>query len=271
MNRSWYVRGIGTVALVALILTGCKTSTGEALGTGGGAVLGGLLGSQIGSGSGRLVATAAGAVIGSQLGRVIGGELEKALTEDDQVNATNAAVGAASEGGTKKWDNPDTGVKGQAEVVSTEQREERVEVRVLKDRVETPPPLELIGEPRVVKGSAVNVRGGPGTNYKIVDRLQADDQVHAVGRVKDRDWVLAARSNTAIGYIHETLIRRPEPGKAVPAEQETVPQNETEVATISTQQECRDVKQDVTLADGTTKTHTTTLCRTPSGWAPKNA
>lgn len=104
-----------TLALISTAaLAGCNTTSGmgdkQLLGTGGGAVLGGLAGSQIGKGSGQLWATGAGVLLGALVGSEIGSSLDNAdRTYAQQANqrAYNAPVGE-----TIRWNNPDSGNYG---------------------------------------------------------------------------------------------------------------------------------------------------------------
>ena len=84
--------------------------TKETVGTGLGALAGGLAGSQIGGGSGRLWATGAGVLLGGILGNSIGSSLDKA----DQTYAAQAQSRAytAPVGETVQWNNPQTGNSG---------------------------------------------------------------------------------------------------------------------------------------------------------------
>jgi surface antigen len=104
-----------TLALVSTAaLAGCNTTSGmgnkQLIGTGGGALLGGLAGSQIGGGSGRLWATGAGVLLGGLLGSEIGSSLDRA----DQAFAAQANQRAytAPIGETIRWNNPDSGNYG---------------------------------------------------------------------------------------------------------------------------------------------------------------
>ena len=97
-----------------LILSGCQTTnnwgTKQTVGTGAGAVAGGLLGSQVGSGSGRLWATGAGVLIGAFLGSEIGASLDAAdryQMQEAQKEAYSAPIGE-----TITWNNPDSGNSG---------------------------------------------------------------------------------------------------------------------------------------------------------------
>lgn len=98
---------------VALMLTGCQTDswgTKQTLGTGAGAVLGGLAGSQVGGGSGRLWATGAGVLLGALVGSEIGMSLDRAdrmYMQQAQNRAHSAPVGE-----TIAWNNPESGNSG---------------------------------------------------------------------------------------------------------------------------------------------------------------
>ncbi len=97
-----------------LALAGCNTTQGwgqkQTLGTGAGAVAGGLLGSQVGSGSGRLWATGAGVLLGALVGSEIGTSLDRA----DRMYMAQAQnrVYSAPIGETVTWNNPESGHQG---------------------------------------------------------------------------------------------------------------------------------------------------------------
>lgn len=96
-----------------LLLSACQASNmgqKEAVGTLGGAAVGGLLGSQIGKGSGQLVATGLGVVLGGWLGNEIGSSLDKA-DRLEMAHATNRAY-AAPIGQQITWNNPQSGNSG---------------------------------------------------------------------------------------------------------------------------------------------------------------
>ncbi|MFA5591823.1 MAG: RT0821/Lpp0805 family surface protein [Micavibrio sp.] len=100
---------ISTAALGA-----CNTTSGmgnkQLIGTGGGAVLGGLAGSQIGGGSGRLWATGAGVLLGGLLGSEIGSSLDRA--DQAYVAQANQRAYTAPIGETIRWNNPESGNYG---------------------------------------------------------------------------------------------------------------------------------------------------------------
>lgn len=99
------------MAVLSLGLTACQGSgPKQTIGTGVGALGGGLLGSQIGSGSGRLWATGAGVLLGALAGSEIGASLDRAdraYMQQAQQRAYRAPVGEKI-----YWDNPDSGNSG---------------------------------------------------------------------------------------------------------------------------------------------------------------
>lgn len=105
---------LALVAVAALTVTGCQNLQSQGnkqlMGTGVGAVAGGLAGSAIGSGSGQLWATGAGALLGALVGSEIGASLDKA----DMAYANNAQSRAYSApvGETVSWNNPESGNYG---------------------------------------------------------------------------------------------------------------------------------------------------------------
>ena len=106
-----------TVAAVSVFgLVACTGPNGQmewnkqTMGTGIGALAGGLAGSQIGGGSGRLWATGAGVLLGGLLGSSVGSSLDKA----DMAYANQAAMTAntAPIGQAITWNNPQSGNSG---------------------------------------------------------------------------------------------------------------------------------------------------------------
>jgi surface antigen len=105
---------LSILAAALLSATACTTTdswgTKQTLGTGAGAIGGGLLGSQIGGGSGQLWATGAGVLLGALIGSEIGSSLDRA----DQMYMGQAETRAhtAAVGETISWNNPQTGHSG---------------------------------------------------------------------------------------------------------------------------------------------------------------
>ena len=98
----------------AIALTGCNTTdswgTKQTVGTGAGAVAGGLLGSQVGSGSGRLWATGAGVLLGALVGSEVGSSLDRA--DRAYMQQAQQQAHTASVGDTISWNNPESGNNG---------------------------------------------------------------------------------------------------------------------------------------------------------------
>ncbi|CAA7618035.1 RT0821/Lpp0805 family surface protein [Magnetospirillum sp. SS-4] len=134
--------------VVALsLLTACaEAPSKQTMGTGIGAVGGGLLGSMFGSGIGRAAATAAGGLLGAWLGSAAGKSLDKA----DKEKAAEAAEAAhtASVGDKVSWSNPDTGNSGNVAVTG-----ESVDAagRQCRDYTST---IRVDGKDEVVNGTA---------------------------------------------------------------------------------------------------------------------
>ncbi|MCK5384028.1 MAG: glycine zipper 2TM domain-containing protein [Alphaproteobacteria bacterium] len=103
------------MVLCAFTLSACETfqnrGTKETVGTGAGAVVGGLLGSKIGDGSGQLWATGAGALLGAYLGNEIGRSLDRA--DRQHMNRAVTRAQSAPIGEPISWNNPESGNYGE--------------------------------------------------------------------------------------------------------------------------------------------------------------
>lgn len=82
----------------------------EMIGTGSGAILGGILGSKVGKGNGQLWATGAGVVVGALMGNSIGSSLDKA--DMTYANRANQRAHSAPIGEKITWNNPESGHSG---------------------------------------------------------------------------------------------------------------------------------------------------------------
>jgi surface antigen len=97
---------IGMSLACVLALSGCGDGQirNQEVGTGVGAVLGGLLGAQVGGGQGQLAAVAAGTLLGAYLG----GNVGRSMDETDRLK-THRTLEATPTGQNSTWQNPDTG------------------------------------------------------------------------------------------------------------------------------------------------------------------
>lgn len=84
--------------------------TKQTIGTGGGAILGGILGSKVGKGNGQLWATGAGALLGAFVGSEIGKSLDQADMAYHQQAVERAYSAPINQ--TVSWNNPESGHSG---------------------------------------------------------------------------------------------------------------------------------------------------------------
>ena len=253
----------GFVALGAMLLAGCMASNGgqkQTIGTIGGAVAGGLLGAQFGSGKGQIVA----AIAGTALGAYVGSEIGRYLDEQDrsaQAEATQSVL--ERETPTRvAWSNPETGVKGQVE--SSPVRRETVYKTVYKtEEVRSSPKMNLLGQDYQAT-KAANVRAEPTTDSDVVNALRAGEVFHAVGHVSGKNWILAARGNQTIGYVHQSLVE-PVAGQSTEPTIVYTPPAIKGVKRVAVPVERRTVTRKVTLADGSVKKESIDFCRPETG------
>lgn len=196
------------------------------------------------------------------------------LKESDVRRINEARERSIATGETQTWENGETGASGSVSSEPAEPRPpEPTVVDVKKDRVESLPMMDAVGQRYVVTAEGgVNVRGGPGTSYEIVDRLASSERIRAIGKVRDDNWYLVGRGNVGLGYVSGNLIQPWTPPVDQPLDEAFEPQEEPEeqdVAQVEVEMasECFTTTQTVTLASGETQEATVTSCRTPNGWA----
>lgn len=101
------LKNIIVMCVACAMLTACNGNK-QGIGTGVGAVAGGLLGSQFGKGSGQLLFAGLGAVAGGLIGNSIG----KNMDDTDKLMAQKSsqkALESAPSGSAVAWKNPDNG------------------------------------------------------------------------------------------------------------------------------------------------------------------
>ena len=197
-------RTVAAVAVFSVLGAGCATMSEEDK-----AALGGLFGTV----AGVAVAKALGAdgweaaLIGLAAGYA-GFQISKHLSENDQLAVREEAARAldgSNDGETVYWASEESGAR--ASMTPRDSRRETREVEMLRDkRIETPPPLDLIGKPYVSAGSGVRLRSAPSTSADVVGSLNKGDAFHAIGKVQGQPWVMIGRSNIAMGYVHSDLV-----------------------------------------------------------------
>lgn len=237
---------MGVVVGVAagLVLTGCKSTEMTKVLAGGS---GGLLAAVACSGVKNKAAYAACIAGGVGIGYMIGSRIAEALEEQDRQRLLAAQEQALATNQPASFSNPDTGVTGRVTVLS-EAPPQRVDkpVKVLKDRVTTVPPLDLINASYQATANA-NLRGGPGTDYQIVGKLTKGETVQVLGRVKGQDWYLLGHGDVGTGYVFHNLLRPTGADSAVPAM--APPAGQVGEVMVAAELPCRRVRQEVTVHD----------------------
>ena len=283
MNR--FKRTTGIIA-ACVLLTSCTTmemSEEDKARLGGaiGAVAGALIAHQVGAKDWQVVlAGIAAGYAGYQIGKRLGENDQAALRQH-----TALALSTAEDGETVEWASAETAAT--ARITTGTSRRESKDIDMLRDqRVTTPPPLEIIGQPYTSLGSSVNLRSGPSTATEVVGSLEKGEVVHAFGKVQDAPWVMIGRNNIALGYVHDSLVAEHDASVAEqqPAltgvfELDDVDMDEvnrearatfeiddlvTVGDTVEVATDCRTVTIDI-VVDNVTETEKTDACRGPNG------
>ena len=258
MNR----KSIALATVSALALGGCQMSN-EQIATTLGAVGGAAAGTMC-RGDLQGLCIAGGAAVGAWLGNQIGKKLDE-RDRERHAQATAQVLAQSSAQTSSSWTNPDNGTSGTVRVVSQRQTEQTTKVPVLKDKVEEVMPLELIGEVYSTDRN-VNVRVGPGTDYRIVPPgLQNGDQFNVVGRVIERpDWLMIADLDSGVGsgYVFAPLVQSS--GIAAAPKQAATGGNVEQVSVAALQQ-CKTVTHEIAYQDGTTDDETVEMCQRGDG------
>lgn len=245
---------MSVVLSLSLVLGGCAAMTEEQKATFGkviGAVGGGVVAEKLTDHIDNDAVRAAAILAGAAAGAYIGDQFAKALSKRDQEKLFSAQQQAAGSGKTTTFTGED-GVTGRVSVVSdkpVQQEEKTVKVKVLKDKVEQTPPLNLVGAAYSPK-STVNVRSGPGTDYKTVTQLSGGQAVQVIGEaLPDKKWYLISQlpDGTAGGYVYSSLMS-PSSQPVAYAQTSSQPVSEVNVQASAV---CKTVRQEVTTADGT--------------------
>ncbi|MDJ0788621.1 MAG: SH3 domain-containing protein [Myxococcota bacterium] len=250
------------VGLMSLTLISCESMplSKELMGTGAGAAVGGVIGGL--AGDGNVLAIGAGVLVGGFIGNRVG----KYLDDRDKELLAQSTSEALSTGSNQSFDNSETGVSGEVIVESSEARSDSGEIPVIKDRVESVPPLELVGEPYRAK-KKINVRGGPGTDYAVVGSLPSGDPVHVVGRVKDqRNWFMISEGGAGSGFVYGQLLKRDLDAAEEVAEQPKPKRADVAKQSYDYSTQCRTVIQKVKKSDGEVVQEKIKACRGEQGW-----
>lgn len=209
--------------LVSVSLVGCATTQNgggvggmgqkETVGTGAGALLGGIAGSFLGKGQGRIVGALAGAAIGGLIGNRIGAMMDE---EDQMALQEQAKQALLTQPDNSQVSWASTRSDATATVVPENTRVETREVRVVREANVAPAPqLDLIGAKYVAKGAAT-VRLSPSNDAEVATTLANGSTVWAVGKVRNQPWIMVAKKGKSIGYVSAASLA-PAPAPAVQA------------------------------------------------------
>ena len=190
--------------------TGCVSGvTKEQVGSGLGAITGALLGSQVGSGDGRKLAI----LVGGLAGAYLGGEIGRRLDENDRLAATQALENLNDRQSTT-YSNPTTGKTTTFTVNNTQTVVKDVPI-VRKKSVAPAPSMALIGKEYQAIKSA-NVRNAPTTSGStVLSGLTQGEHFTAVGRVSNKPWIMVAKNDVTVGYVHSSLVKEASQSKGI--------------------------------------------------------
>lgn len=248
----------GAICLLALALATTAACEGpmtrQEKGTYGGALLGAMAGSYFGSEGAMLLFAGGGAVAGALVGRAVGGALDD--IHRDQVASGTAETIATGE--PRTWTDARTGATVSTRLVGEARRTVPTPIRIEYGPLAKLPPLELVGEPRRAV-ERVDVRAGPGPEYRAVGFLRSGEAAWVYGRAVDTDWVLIAEEGrAAYGYVPADRLRLDPSARVDTFRGERI--------VVDMIVPCRTVEQVLTRADGTKEREEITACRGPDGW-----
>lgn len=163
--------------------------------------------------------------------------------------------------------------KRDVRVTGTQHQKGNVRKKALKGRLEQLPPLDVIGLPYQVLKSA-NVRGGPGTDFVIVDGIKQGETVKVIGKVIDANWFLIGNDELVNGFVYAPLLSEILSKSFAAAveskgDRKTQDIGELEAKTGSGEHTCPSIQQKITSADGSTHEEEIEACKEPSGWIIK--
>tara|TARA_R110002073_G_scaffold334037_1_gene522679 strand:+ start:6718 stop:7521 length:804 start_codon:yes stop_codon:yes gene_type:complete len=186
----------------------------------------------------------------------------KILSGEDLSTHQSSVKNTIYTGKDQSWTNPDTGASGKTKITKEKTKTKKTKVVVLKDKVETVPPLDLIGE-NYQANSSINVRGGPGTDYKVVGKIASGDVVSVVGKVKDADWYMISQGGVGSGFVSQEFLT---PAPTQDATYTDKPEGDLAEVNTKTTKTCKTIEQIVTDKDGKEKKEKITACQGPNGW-----
>lgn len=257
---------LATCVATTLVASGCASMTEEqkrSFGQMTGAITGAAIAVAATKGVDNDLLRGALIIAGASAGAYIGDQFAKMLSERDQQRLYEAQQRVALTDKPVEFTGDD-GVEVKVSVVADKPAtvEQRVvEVQVLKDRIDKTPPLQLVNTPHSAT-SNLNLRGGPGTDYRVVGSVPANQVVKVIGQVKGEPWYLVSQSDNGVatGYASSKYLIRTD--KAV----DTIDVGAQEVASLQVDAAsvCKTVRQEAN-SKGQVVTQDIRICQQGNG------
>lgn len=233
-----------------------KENVGRAVGAGVGA----LIGSRIGDGRGKIAAVAAGTLAGYW----IGGNVGRRLNSSDRRGIQSTTETALRSGRSQSWRNPDTGVMTRVSVQDRYTTPRYVDQGGLRARLQQAPPIEVINSYYLAQTTS-NVRGGPGTNFVIVGKLDKGESVPVVGKVVGKPWYMVAEGGVGYGFVYAPLMVRSNNYTAVDNALRADAAQRVVRVPEPLQRNCSRLTQEIILPDGTREQKDIHACQQANG------
>lgn len=219
---------------------GCQASGNkQEIGAAIGGVAGGFLGNRIAGRNSRTLGTVLGGVLGAAGGSVLGCKLQK----NDREKAERALENAVATNQGQSWENPETGASGRVEIGQVASGAALSDIK-FANGVEPAEGYERIGGAFISK-SAANIRSAPGTDAKIIGKLNAGQSVWVPAAVSGTAWMLISSGGVGQGYVSSALLKR------------------AAVDTVAAG--CKSIRQTVSTASGTTESENLQACKDKNG------
>lgn len=87
-----------------------------------------------------------------------------------------------------------------------------IDAKPIESEDETPKTVTVLGHDMLPKKGLLevtadlNVREGPGTNFKRIDGLEKGDRVRAVGKSADGEWIAVSRGGDILGFVYAPVM-----------------------------------------------------------------
>lgn len=273
--------------VLAVGTSGCAVDqmSKSQIGTGAGAIIGGLIGQNNGGAMGAIV----GAAIGGGIGYLIGSDLDeqdrKALNQK-----TQESLDQMQNGQSVAWKSDRT--DSQANIKVTEVKEESKTVEVASATQITIPPNFKVLNKTYQATNNTKIYTSTSNSSNVVGTLSKYKTAKVMGKTQDGNWLLVSRNGVVVGFISasdakvyvstvaKAATSAPVASKAEVADLDAMPSKEvskgvktvafdldaieTKKTNTTANVECKMLEIDVKSSKGT-KQDTTKACKTPTG------